>query len=180
MLLAGCALSPQQIRVDPELTAVELPPGLDRRVALAVTDARPGTALGSRGGIYSDTAAISTGPGFTVSIRDALAARLTGAGYAVTGPDAAAELGMQVQVMALDYDITAGAPPKKLSVATTLVMTVRDGADEYRGEGKVSRERDVLKNPSATTNEAMVNEVLSMALGDLLGDKRLHAWLQAR
>ena len=97
----------------------------------------------------------------------------------MVGPDSAAELSMRVQVASLDYAIEAGAPPKKLSVGTRLVMTVRAGGDEYRGEGKVSRERDVLKSPSEATNEGMVNEVVSMALGDLLADERLHAWLQA-
>ena len=59
LTLAGCAHSPQQLSPQPKLTAQLAPVGQGQPVVVRVVDGRPSPTLGTRGGLYPETSAIS-------------------------------------------------------------------------------------------------------------------------
>ena len=59
LTLVGCAHSPQQLSPQPKLTAQLAPVGRGQPVVVRVVDGRPGPTLGTRGGMYPETSAIS-------------------------------------------------------------------------------------------------------------------------
>jgi len=177
VLLAACTLSPQRVSLEPELAETALPPGLDRTVALAVEDARADPVVGSRGGVYAETAQITTGPGFAADLREALAGELERAGYLVLAPSADADVRMRVRVLALDYALGGGPVVREVTAAARLALEAQAGGRSYSGEASIERGREFVKTPSKAANEALLNELVSAALGGLLADERLHEWL---
>jgi len=177
LLAGGCALSPQAIDVAPQLQASPPVAGGGRSMALAVTDARPQQAFGTRGGVYAATAFVAPADDITVPIRAALAARLREAGFLVQPAGAPADLDMQVTVRAIDY-IASGSPNVR-AVQTRAVVEVRveDGTQVYKGESKVSASREVLKAPGLADNERMINTIIGQALDRLLENAELNAFL---
>ncbi|MDQ0706021.1 hypothetical protein QF043_004813 [Pseudomonas sp. W3I7] len=59
LTLVGCANSPQQLSPQPKVTAQLAPVGHGQPVSVRVVDGRPSPTLGSRGGLYPETALIS-------------------------------------------------------------------------------------------------------------------------
>ena len=59
LTLAGCALSPQQLTPQPKLTSSLTPVGQGQPVVVRVVDGRSSPVLGTRGGLYPETSAIS-------------------------------------------------------------------------------------------------------------------------
>ena len=57
--LVGCAHSPQQLSPEPKLTAQLAPVGHGQPVVVKVVDGRPSPTLGTRGGLYPETSAIT-------------------------------------------------------------------------------------------------------------------------
>lgn len=59
LTLVGCAHSPQQLSPEPKLTAQLAPVGHGQPVVVRVVDGRPSPTLGTRGGLYPETSAIT-------------------------------------------------------------------------------------------------------------------------
>lgn len=59
LTLVGCAYSPQQLSPQPKLTTQLAPVGHGQPVSVRVVDGRPSPTLGSRGGLYPETALVS-------------------------------------------------------------------------------------------------------------------------
>ncbi len=59
LTLVGCAHSPQQLSPQPKLTTQLAPVGRGQPVVVRVVDGRPSPTLGTRGGMYPETSAIS-------------------------------------------------------------------------------------------------------------------------
>ncbi|MDX5373391.1 MAG: YajG family lipoprotein [Pseudomonadaceae bacterium] len=57
--LVGCAHSPQQLRPQPRMTAQLTPVGQGQPVVVRVVDGRQSPVLGTRGGLYPETSAIT-------------------------------------------------------------------------------------------------------------------------
>lgn len=57
--LVGCAHSPQQLSPEPKLTSQLAPVGRGQPVVVRVVDGRPSPTLGTRGGLYPETSAIT-------------------------------------------------------------------------------------------------------------------------
>src|SRR5471032_2116514 len=59
LTLVGCAHSPQQLSPEPRLTTQPIAVGHGQPVVVRVVDGRPSPTLGTRGGLYPETSAIS-------------------------------------------------------------------------------------------------------------------------
>ena len=59
LTLVGCANSPQQLTPEPKITTQLAPVGHGQPVSVRVVDGRPSPTLGSRGGLYPETALVS-------------------------------------------------------------------------------------------------------------------------
>ena len=59
LALSGCALSPQQLNPDPVFKGQPVAVGQGQPVVVKVVDGRQSTELGTRGGLYSETSAVT-------------------------------------------------------------------------------------------------------------------------
>lgn len=59
LTLTGCAHSPQQLSPEPKLTTQLPAVGRGQPVVVRVVDGRPSPTLGTRGGLYPETSAIT-------------------------------------------------------------------------------------------------------------------------
>lgn len=182
LVSAGCALSPQTVTLSPLVDAAVPNIGRGRPLALAVTDERSSAVFGSRGGLYGDTALITPGDDVALSVRRALAERLTAAGFQVLPPGATAPHALSVDIRQLDYrlEIPSGLGGGMLHDARTeavldAVLTHPEGRHgaRYRA-GSVRR---MVGYPDEADNAALLNEVVTQVLRQLLQDPRLLALL---
>jgi len=179
LLLAACALSPQALTIEPQLPtpAASVPGG--HPIVLDVVDARKSNVVGTRGGIYSETATISTHGDITSGIRASLLGPLDRAGLPVQPPGAGGTPRLTVQIARIHY-VAMGAPAvRSVRIGITVRASCRNGSRGYDGHYEVDDTTDVLTPPGPAANEKMVNASLSKALSQMLSDDKLLACLRS-
>lgn len=171
-LLAGCALSPQTILIDPE---VKVPSGnyqqLQKTIEIQVNDARQNRIIGTRGGIYRDTSEITAAPGITESVQNSLASAFRVLGYNVIGPGANASI--SVDITDLKYAATGETTIRTVETTAALKATCRNNGYTVTNEYRISDKAEVLKAPSTAENQDLINGTLSSTLQQLINDKNL-------
>ncbi len=177
VLLGACAISPQAINLNPSVTVNKTDIGQGRSLNLTVVDKRPTKALGSRGGIYSDTALVTIAGGPEEPIRQELIGALSGYGFQVI--DAAnADVDLTIEIEALGYQ-TQGSKYPLLIKNNILLKAIcnKDGA-EFISRYSANKEEEVLVMPTASQNERMINALVSKALSALVRDEKLLNFLK--
>ncbi len=172
LLLAGCALSPQVISVQPALDTAALPQdGAARTLALTVTDVRPNAIVGYRGGVY-ETATISMAEDMTARMHTELARALAVRGFSVV-PAGTSSVKLQVELAQLGYKVTQGQVTRTVEVTSIIRANSQSGEVTRTGEYRDTRTEEFVKPPSDSGNEALINAVLSAALQRLVADADL-------
>jgi len=169
---AGCALSPQVVRIHPEIAA---PPAGDTATTLAleVIDGRDGPVLGRRGGVYEKTATISTSGDISAPIRQSIAAALEDMGYHV-GDEASAPR-LQVVITTLEYRVEQNKVTRTVTTHAAVNTAVHKSGKSYTSTYEITRNRKMLTAPDSKDNEKLVNETLTAALQQMLRDEELFA-----
>ena len=172
LVLGGCALSPQIVDISPR---PDVPDGTSvanaNTIGIEVNDARGSREIGSRGGIYRDTATISTAGGMTRSLRNIIAGAFATLGYTVVASGADATL--TVDVTELRYNAQGDNNVRKVETVAALATTCRNGGFTQTNNYRVTDAKDVLKAPSGGANEEMINQTLASALERMFNDNRL-------
>lgn len=172
--LTACALSPEIISIEPQLSvtkrAVEPPLAL----SLSVVDSRPDNVIGTRGGIYADTSTITPAGDVAQPIYEALVKALGETGLTVA-PNAARR--MTVEVTQLSYAATGAPYVRSVKIAASVKVTGESGLRRYTSEYRSSESKDVLKPPNVEETERLINNVLSKALGRLVEDQALLSFM---
>jgi uncharacterized lipoprotein len=170
--LAGCALSPQVVDINPVVKAADtVPAASGAALALQVVDTRGSSVIGHRGGVYSRTATISTAEDVTGSIRRSLTAALTAAGYRVVEDDTTPAL--RVEIARLDYTVREGKLTRIITTVARLNAVYSKGNKTYTNSYTVTRNTEVLTAPGAVRNAELINSTLTAAFQRLLGDSQL-------
>jgi uncharacterized lipoprotein len=170
--LAGCALSPQVVELNPVVTAADtVPAASGAALALQVVDTRGSGIIGHRGGVYSSTATISTAEDVTVPIRRTLADALTAAGYRVVEDDSTPAL--RVEIARLDYTVREEKLTRTITTVAGLNAVYSKGNRTYTNSYTVTRNTEVLTAPGAAKNAELINATLKAAFQRLLGDSQL-------
>ncbi len=173
LLLAGCALSPQVISVQPALDTAALPQdGASKTLALNVADVRANAIVGYRGGVY-DTATITLAEATTAQIQGGLATALAARGFAVESAGSPSTVTLHVELAELRYQVTQGQVTRTVEVTSTLRARSQAGEVTRTGEYRDTRTQEFVKPPSGSENERLINEVLSAALQRLVADAEL-------
>ncbi|MCG3144465.1 MAG: hypothetical protein HONDAALG_01895 [Gammaproteobacteria bacterium] len=171
-LLTGCALSPQTVPLQPVLAIDESDIGQGRTVALDAVDHRADQTLGTRGGVYRDSATISTVDDVAAALRRSMADALGAQGFRVLDAGAPADFGMTVGLEALSYRAYGDPVVRTVEIAAKVSNVITRGDQRYAASAGVSDTRNVLRAPAPEDNEAYVNDTLARALEKLLNDPR--------
>jgi uncharacterized lipoprotein len=172
LTLGGCALSPQTITIAPAINVGNAPGGQTgvKSVTIKVNDVRTDTVIGTRGGIYRETALLTAHPGMVTTLQAALSNSFRELGYTVVDSGA---IVLTVDVAELKY--TAGGENTVTSIETSATVNAncRNGNLVMNNSYRVTDKQDVLKAPSGARNQELINNTLASALQRMVSDPKL-------
>ncbi|UII72441.1 YajG family lipoprotein [Pseudomonas sp. HN11] len=181
LTLVGCANSPQQLTPEPKITTQLAPVGHGQPVSVRVVDGRPSPTLGSRGGLYPETALVS------VNAQDVLpklqaqaeaAVRLLGFTPSANAPGAPQ---LTVTLAELKYQSPKdGLYVTEASIGATFKSDVSAGTRRYSGRYGASLNQRFGMSPNQETNTKLVSDVLSDALTRLFKDPSVGSLLSSQ
>ena len=164
LTLVGCALSPQQLSPQPKLTGPLTPVGQGQPVVVRVADGRPSPVLGTRGGIYAETSAIS------VQSKDILPRLQAEAEAAVRllgftpSPNAYNAPQLTLTLADLKYQSPKETYVTEATISATFRVDVQNSTRRYSGRYGASLNQRFGTAPNQETNTKLVTDVLSDAL----------------
>ncbi|MFC5699078.1 YajG family lipoprotein [Pseudomonas sp. GCM10022186] len=164
LTLVGCALSPQQLSPQPKLTGPLTPVGQGQPVVVRVADGRPSPVLGTRGGIYAETSAIS------VQSQDILPRLQAEAEAAVRllgftpSPNAYNAPQLTLTLADLKYQSPKETYVTEANISASFRVDVQNSSRRYSGKYGASLNQRFGTAPNQQTNTKLVSDVLSDAL----------------
>lgn len=181
LTLVGCANGPQQLTPEPKITTQLAPVGHGQPVSVRVVDGRPSPTLGSRGGLYPETALVS------VNAQDVLpklqaqaeaAVRLLGFTPSANAPGAPQ---LTITLAELKYQSPKdGLYVTEASIGATFKSDVTAGTRRYSGRYGASLNQRFGMSPNQETNTKLVSDVLSDALTRLFKDPSIGSLLSSQ
>ena len=170
--LVGCAHSPQQISPQVQLNAQLAAVGRGQPVVVKVVDGRASQSLGTRGGLYPETSAV------TVATSDVLpklqqqaeaAVRLLG--FTPT-PNAYNAPQLTVTLADLKYQSPKeGLYVTEADIGATFRVEVRNANRRYTGRYGASLNQRFGMAPNQQTNTKLISDVLSDGLTRVFKDQ---------
>lgn len=176
LLLTACALSPQQVTINPKLESSKSNIGEGRTLYLEVVDNRGKEAIGSRGGLYKETSLITPANDLADAILQASSRKLREMGFVVQGmPGASADI--RILVDKLSYrDPEKSSVGFEVELESLLRVEATQNGDQYSGRYQVKNTKTYATVPGRDRNEEMINETLSEVLQRLFNDPKLLAF----
>ena len=170
LTLVGCANSPQQLSPQPKVSAPLAAVGHGQPVSVRVVDGRPSPTLGSRGGLYPETALISvTGQDVLPKLQAQAEAAVRLLGFTPTNSPGVPQL--TVTLAELKYQSPKdGLYVTEATIGATFRADVRNGGRSYSGRYGASLDQRFGMAPNQDTNTQLVGDVLSDALTRLFKD----------
>ncbi len=169
--LVGCAHSPQQLTVQPVVTAQLAAVGQGQPVAVKVIDGRSSPVLGTRGGLYPETSAISVdGQSLVTRLQGQAEAAVRLLGFTPT-PNAYNAPQLTLTVTDMKY-----VSPKDSSYVTQADISaairadVQNSSRRYSGRYAASLNQRFGMSPNQETNSKLVSDVLGDALTRVFKD----------
>lgn len=178
-VLAGCALSPQQVELHPTLQTDQAGV-LGRNQALRVTgnDQRESPVIGSRGGLYDNTSLIRATNDVAGNLAALVRNHLQSRGFnTLNASSGAPELA--INLVALSYTPAEGYVINRVVVAASIQAVLTGPASDSFSRtytSSVTFEQPI--SPTAERNQAMLDEVLSRCVAQLAKDSLLLDKLQ--
>jgi uncharacterized lipoprotein len=179
--LVGCAHSPQQLRPQPKLNAALVAVGQGQPVVVRVADGRPSPVLGTRGGLYPETSAISVqGQDILPRLQAEAEAAVRLLGF-TPSPNAYNAPQLTLTLADLKYQSPKeGMYVTEADISATFRADVQNSNRRYSGRYGASLNQRFGMAPNQETNTKLVSDVLSDALtrafkdptiGQLLGQQ---------
>ncbi|MBD8492405.1 YajG family lipoprotein [Pseudomonas syringae] len=171
LTLVGCAHSPQQLSPQPRLTAQLAPVGQGQPVVVRVVDGRPGPTLGTRGGLYPETSAISVnGAELLPKLQAQAEAAVRLLGFTPSQGGNAPQL--TITLAELRYQSPKeGMYVTEATISSTFRADVRNNTRTYSGRYAASLDQRFGMAPNQETNTKLVSDVLSDALTRVFQDQ---------
>jgi len=163
--LAGCAHSPQQLRPQPKLNAALVAVGQGQPVVVRVADGRPSPVLGTRGGLYPETSAISVqGQDILPRLQAEAEAAVRLLGF-TPSQNAYNAPQLTLTLAELKYQSPKeGMYVTEADISATFRADVQNSARRYSGRYGASLNQRFGMAPNQETNTKLISDVLSDAL----------------
>ncbi|MFT5720569.1 MAG: putative lipoprotein [Motiliproteus sp.] len=177
LTLGGCAQSPQQITLTPQ---IEINSHLSNQpsVHLSVVDKRPSKSLGTRGGTYRDSNHITLARNIQSMLIPAASAALTEMGISVDQPSPM-PTDLQIWVEKLLYEVNdAQTLPLEIKLQVQIAAVANRGNKQQVSRYASNKLHKFLTPPNEKENEEIINEIISTTLTRLLNDPKLITLIQ--
>lgn len=174
LTLVGCANSPQQLSPQPKLTSQLAAVGHGQPVVVRVVDGRPSPTLGTRGGLYPETSAISVqGSDLLPKLQAQAEAAVRLLGFTPTSNS-----GNAPQLTVTLSDLKYQSPKEGLyvteaTISSTFRADVQNNGRSYSGRYAASLNQHFGMVPNEETNTKLVSDVLSDALTRMFQDQTI-------
>lgn len=174
LTLVGCANSPQQLSPQPKLTSQLAAVGHGQPVVVRVVDGRPSPTLGTRGGLYPETSAISVqGSDLLPKLQAQAEAAVRLLGFTPTSNS-----GNAPQLTVTLSDLKYQSPKEGLyvteaTISSTFRADVQNNGHSYSGRYAASLNQHFGMVPNEETNTKLVSDVLSDALTRMFQDQTI-------
>jgi len=171
LALTGCANSPQQLNPQPKITEQLAPVDHGQPVVVRVVDGRPSPTLGTRGGLYPETSAVSVnGADVLPKLQAQAEAAVRLLGFT---PSAGAYNAPQLTITLADLKYQT--PKDKVyateaTISATFRADVQNSSGRYSGRYSASLDQRFGMAPNQETNTKLVSDVLSDSLTRLFKD----------
>jgi uncharacterized lipoprotein len=165
LTLVGCALSPQQLSPQPRLIGTLTPVGQGQPVVVRVADGRPSPVLGTRGGLYPETSAISvTGEDILPKLQAQAEAAVRLLGF-TPSPNAYNAPQLTITLAELKYQSPKeGLYVTESDITATFRADVQNSSRRYSGRYGASLNQRFGMAPNQEANTKLISDVLSDAL----------------
>lgn len=165
LTLVGCAHSPQQLSPQPKINSPLIAVGQGQPVVVRVVDGRPSPILGTRGGLYPETSAISvSGQNVLPKLQAQAEAAVRLLGFTPT-PNAYNAPQLTLTLAELKYQSPKeGLYVTEADITATIRADVQNSTRRYSGRYGASLNQRFGMAPNQETNTKLVSDVLSDAL----------------
>ncbi|MFY0665627.1 MAG: hypothetical protein JXQ97_13460 [Natronospirillum sp.] len=175
----GCAVSPQQINIEPRSDATFSGSGAGTSVNLQVRDNRGTNALGSLGGTYPETSMLTASNDVAADLGNLLRQKLTSAGYVVTTNNADFNLVVSLNELSYEYATAAVVAREVQTVAELAFRAENASGMSYReGRFRTPKTQPRATRPTPEENKEFLEEVLTETIDRLLAHQPLVEFLR--
>ena len=176
-LLGGCATSPQNVVLYPDVLVTGSEVGKGKTVALTVTDARTDKALGYRTTRLDKDSVILTYSDVVKVVQEKIYEGLKKYDFNVNVSTGDAPRLLRVEIQALQYSAPTGSWTGGIRTIARLKASVKNGDTTYENVFEITNSDRVIIPPSQGKNEELINKTLADVLQSLLKDQKLIALL---
>lgn len=169
----GCALKPQNLRIDPPVKVNESAVGNGRIIGLGISDARTDKKLGEIGDPNTTMVDVSVEEDPSAAVYARLQEALAKLGFSVVPYSDAMERTLQVEIRNLELKSVKTAFTFETELRAAVGARVANGPEYYDRQFNVRTRRDGAAPPFEKDSTALVNTAVSQALEDMLSDEQL-------
>ncbi|MCU1741563.1 MULTISPECIES: YajG family lipoprotein [Pseudomonas] len=174
LTLVGCANSPQQLSPQPTLTTQLAPVGHGQPVVVRVVDGRRSPVLGTRGGLYPETSAITVqGADLIPKLQAQADAAVRLLGF-TPSPNAMNAPTLTVTLSDLTYQSPKeGVYVTEATIGANFRSDVSNANRRYSGSYGASLNQRFGMAPNEEANTKLISDVLSDALTRVFKDPKI-------
>ncbi|HKQ26666.1 MAG TPA: YajG family lipoprotein [Burkholderiales bacterium] len=171
--ILGCALQPQNLRIDPPVKVTESAIGNSKIIGLEVSDARTDKKLGEVGDPNTKMVDVSVEEDPSPAVYERLQEALGKLGFSVAPHSDATERTLQVQIRSLELKSVKTPFTFETELRAALGAHAANGPEYYDRQFNVRTRRDGAAPPFEKDSNLLVNTAVSQALEDMLADDQL-------
>ncbi len=177
MIMQGCSLTPQYLRIDPPIKVKEAKIGNGKIIGLRVADARPDKKLGEIGDPDRKMVDVRVEEDPSPAIYARVKQALTKQGFSVQPYSDAMTSTLEITVRNLALTSEKQPLTFETELQAAVAAHVANGTEFYDRQFNVRTRKDSAAPPYLKDSTQLVNTAVSQALEDLLADEDLLAML---
>ena len=173
LLLPGCSLSPQNIKLDPPVEVSPSSVGQGKIVWVQIRDTRLRKTLGNVGDPDGKFTQVSVEHDFSSTVYQRVSAAMRKLGFVAQptpGPD---QRMLTVEVRELKYQSLKQGFTYATQASVSIAAMAQNGTEHYDRVYNAGEEKTSALLPDPSDRSATVNKIVGMALADMLDDHRL-------
>jgi uncharacterized lipoprotein YajG len=176
-LALGCAVKPQNIRLDPKVDASPSNLGRGTKVWLEVKDVRPQKTLGVVGDLDGTYAHVSVEDDFSTQMYQNISGALRQMGFDVSPTPVSEARSLVVEVRDIEYQALKQGVNYDTETKVAIGALAKSTESTYERLYTAGAKKSSPIAPSAKDNDRIVNDTVAGALEEMLNDGRLTATL---
>jgi uncharacterized lipoprotein YajG len=171
--IQGCALKPQNLRIDPPLKVTESAIGNGRTIGLLASDSRTERKLGEVGDPNTKMVDVAVEEDPSPAVYARLEEALAKLGFSVVPYSDAVERKLQVDIRSLQLKSVKTAFTFETELRAEVGVHAANGPTYYDRQFNVRTRKDGASPPFEKDSSMLVNTAVSQALEDMLSDEQL-------